>query len=276
VTDPWFGLLRNGSREQVLARLAEQPELARAVEPEWIPALFVAVAHDDPVVVEAMLRHGASAAEGFPRHTMELPWTGVPTIAVPVTLDYPIAFARSLPMLLLLIEGGAELRHARLRSVLGSGREAVEFLLAGGIEPDANVLREAPLELLPRLAEVSSATVLEQALREACQEDRREVVEILLAGGVSLESGEALAGAAAFDHVVLVRRLLEQGADPDATLPDGSTALIEAAFEGAEASALLLLDAGARPNRSNRFGQTALDGARESGAERLAARLVGE
>lgn len=264
MTKAWFDLLRKGSREQVLARLTEQPELARAIEPECMPALFVAVMLDDPIVVEAMLRHGATAADGFPRDA----------IAVPVTLDYPIAFARSLPVLHLLIDAGAEVRHARLRAVLKSGREAVEFLLVRGIEPDAHVLREAPLELLPRLAEVASAGVLDEALREACQEDRREVVEILLASGVSLASGVALAGAAAFDHVALVRRLLDHGADPNTTLPDGSTALIDAAFEGAEASAMLLLDAGAWGDRMNRFGQTALDGARESGAEQLAARLV--
>lgn len=149
-----------------------------------------------------------------------------------------------------------------------------------GVEPDARAFDEAPLESLALLVAHARPETLEEALRWACEQDRREAVEILLAyeptRASMLASGRALAGAAAFDHVALVRRLLELGADPDAVLPDRSTPLIEAAFEGAEAAALVLLDAGARGDRTNGYGQTALVGALACGAERLAARLAGE
>jgi ankyrin repeat protein len=263
---PWIELLRWGPREQVLAELAERPELALAIEPQGMSAIFLAVSRDDVEIVRALLRCGASATEAF-----EMP----PIEAARGPSFRPIQFARSLPVLHVLIEAGADLRHARLGNVVRAGRaDAVDFLLAGGVVPSAEELREAPTELLSRLAERASPEVLETAMRWLCEEGRADAVEVLLARGVSLASGTALAGAAAFDHVDLVRRLLDAGADPDATLPDGSTPLIDAAFEAAEASALLLLDAGADPARANRHGQTALDGARESEAGRLLARLL--
>lgn len=256
MTADFFDALRRGTTAQILAWLAERPELASAVEPEGMPAIFIAVMRDDPIVVEALLRCGASASDGFS-----------------TAGDSPIQFARSRAVLTVLTEAGADPRRGRLLAALRGGREAVEFLLDRGVEPSAEVLREASIGLLPRLAASASAAALEQALEWACEDDRRDVVGVLVAHGAPLVSGTALARAAAWDRVELVRRLLELGADPDATLPDGSTPLIEAAFEGAEAAALVLLEAGARADRCNRFGQSALDGARESGAVELAARL---
>jgi Ankyrin repeats (3 copies) len=70
-----------------------------------------------------------------------------------------------------------------------------------------------------------------------------------------------------------VRRVLRQGANPNATLPSGWTPLMEATKEGRLDAAEALLAGGARPDARDRAAGTALDVAERTGQDSLAALL---
>jgi hypothetical protein len=72
-----------------------------------------------------------------------------------------------------------------------------------------------------------------------------------------------------------VRRLLREGANPDAALPSGWTPLMEATKAGRLDVAEALLAGGARPDARDRAAGTALDVAERDGREALATLLRG-
>jgi ankyrin repeat protein len=80
--------------------------------------------------------------------------------------------------------------------------------------------------------------------------------------------------AATGPNPAVVALLLERGAEPEATSPNGSTPLMLAARYGSEATVDLLLARGADVGRRNERGLNAVDFARLGGRESLAARLA--
>ncbi|CAH2100652.1 unnamed protein product [Euphydryas editha] len=93
---------------------------------------------------------------------------------------------------------------------------------------------------------------------------RREVVEILIAGGAALQARDEgglqpLHNACSFGHADVVRALLSAGAPPAARDNWGYTPLHEAAAKGKVDVCIALLQHGADPNIRNTEGKTPLD-----------------
>ncbi|XP_045506072.1 poly [ADP-ribose] polymerase tankyrase [Colias croceus] len=93
---------------------------------------------------------------------------------------------------------------------------------------------------------------------------RREVVEILIAGGAALQARDEgglqpLHNACSFGHADVVRALLAAGAPPAARDNWGYTPLHEAAAKGKIDVCIALLQHGADPNIRNTEGKTPLD-----------------
>ncbi|XP_061385224.1 poly [ADP-ribose] polymerase tankyrase [Danaus plexippus] len=93
---------------------------------------------------------------------------------------------------------------------------------------------------------------------------RREVVEILIAGGAALQARDEgglqpLHNACSFGHADVVRALLAAGAPPAARDNWGYTPLHEAAAKGKVDVCIALLQHGADPNIRNTEGKTPLD-----------------
>lgn len=84
---------------------------------------------------------------------------------------------------------------------------------------------------------------------------------------LALNPGESLVQAARDEDGAMVANLLRQGANPDASEPDGATALAWAAIRGNDGIASLLLESGADPNVANVLGISPLAMALENGAE---------
>ncbi|MBI1216666.1 MAG: hypothetical protein GC185_12720 [Alphaproteobacteria bacterium] len=98
-----------------------------------------------------------------------------------------------------------------------------------------------------------------------------------ITGGVDKrrDNGETrLYQAARSGNVKAVKRLLKQGADPDAQAGNGLSPLHQAAFWGETEIVDLLLKAGADPNLDNGRGWTALHSAAVSGGQRSRAKIV--
>ena len=87
-------------------------------------------------------------------------------------------------------------------------------------------------------------------------------------------TGSGLADAAEALDAVRVSSLLDAGSNPDASQPDGTTALHWAAYHANEGMARELVDAGADVNASNRYGVSPLSLACASGAPRLVRLLL--
>lgn len=87
-------------------------------------------------------------------------------------------------------------------------------------------------------------------------------------------TGSGLADAAEALDAVRVSSLLDAGSYPDASQPDGTTALHWAAYHANEGMARKLVDAGADVNASNRYGVSPLSLACASGAPRLVRLLL--
>ncbi|XP_045540836.1 poly [ADP-ribose] polymerase tankyrase [Papilio machaon] len=93
---------------------------------------------------------------------------------------------------------------------------------------------------------------------------RREVVELLIAGGAALQARDEgglqpLHNACSFGHADVVRALLTAGAPPAARDNWGYTPLHEAAAKGKVDVCIALLQHGADPNIRNTEGKTPLD-----------------
>ncbi|MEA2196345.1 MAG: hypothetical protein QOJ25_396 [Solirubrobacteraceae bacterium] len=167
-------------------------------------------------------------------------------------------------------------------------------LLEDGVDPDsadedgysaleaACDASTAPIvrSLLDAGADVDAGSAGNTPLMRAAAHGSTEIVEMLLAAGADIHAvcdapgpDTALASAATFGHIEIVRRLLQLGALPDGGDPD-TTPLMVAAEEGNLELVKLLLDAGADPFVTQE-GQTPLDSARTSGHDEVVALLKG-
>ncbi|KAI9891703.1 MAG: hypothetical protein M1814_002453 [Vezdaea aestivalis] len=83
-----------------------------------------------------------------------------------------------------------------------------------------------------------------------------------------------LTAASFFGHELIIRLLLENGADPEAKDGDGTTALHRAASNGHDAIVKLLLDKGADPEAKDIAGMTVLSQAASNGYEAIVKLLL--
>jgi ankyrin repeat protein len=177
---------------------------------------------------------------------------------------------------------GRDRRHGTtaLKAAAGAGHaDTVRALLAARADIDVRKSRQTALDdaVLAGHAEVvrillgAGARAGPLALAAAASRGHSAVLEVLLAAGMSARGApgaEALVAAAEQSHIGMVRRLLDEGADP-VRPPAQRSAPDVAAAKGNLAMIRLLLDKGARPSR------TTLDAAVQSG-NREAVRLVDE
>lgn len=124
-----------------------------------------------------------------------------------------------------------------------------------------------------------SISAAETSLIAAAEIDDRAAALALLAEGAdpnatSPDGATALMWAAYHGDVALVRALIEAGADVGVENDFGSSAITEAAIIGSAPIIELLLDAGADPNFENPEGETPLMAASRSGSVEAARLLV--
>lgn len=121
-----------------------------------------------------------------------------------------------------------------------------------------------------RLAQ-TGLSISGQALVNSVQKRDTQVIELLLAAGVSPDVRDRLSGHTAITYaawngdVAILRRLLDQGAAVNVRNSDGWTALTDAANNGHAAVVQALLDADADPNARDCDGKTALMAAEWNG-----------
>ncbi|WP_051293464.1 ankyrin repeat domain-containing protein [Pseudoduganella violaceinigra] len=125
-----------------------------------------------------------------------------------------------------------------------------------------------------RLAVMSVEATPARLVQYAAQGDGN-VVGLLLQAGVDVNAADpvrqvsALHNAAAQGHLELMKKLLAQGAQPDAADWRGTTPLITAAYYGQLEAARLLLQRGAAVNQVSKEGMTPLVAAVYSGKDAM-------
>lgn len=186
-----------------------------------------------------------------------------PTVARPAPVTYDIFMAAS--------EGGTS-ESPQLRDLLNQGIPANQ-LDAGGLSPlwhAVAVQNEANIALLlkhgadPNLRSASSEPILVAALNSLAYdpEQANRVAALLLEHGADADGlspytrQRAIHIAASLGQTASVRELLAWGADPDASDPNGNTALHLSLSQQNPELVALLLDNGADPDRKNNTGQT--------------------
>lgn len=131
--------------------------------------------------------------------------------------------------------------------------------LPGEAAPAKRPKRPAPKAAPQRPA--PTASVNERLVRAIQAGDAAKVTQLLAAGASPnyKDTGMPVVVAAAMGgHTAVLKVLLEKGADPKATTPDGMDALSAATFSAKPADLLLLLDHGAEVDARSGDGQTAL------------------
>jgi ankyrin repeat protein len=179
-------------------------------------------------------------------------------------------------------EGWTALQHAAMSGHV----EDIERLLADGaslessspkVYDGANAFvialhfgeHDAAKLLLDRGSSIAG-TLGSTALALAARDGDDEILDVLLARGVSPTGSHALHLAAEFGRASAITKLLKAGAPVDERKPDdhGFTPLVEACSANQLESARLLIAAGAKPNQRDDDGTTVLHwavfGARDS------------
>lgn len=204
------------------------PDAGRGGRRSW-PLLTTAVDNGRVDVVRYLLQRGAD------------PDTGRPSVLRRALERGEMDIFR------MLVESGVDtsdpgLLHAAIEHV-----RAVQYLLAGGADPDAR----GHWGRTPLIACAASRT------------PRVEVARALLDAGAAVDASpdhgyRALPSAAGAGSESLVRLLLEYQADVDASGPSGATALWAAAGSGHSRIVTILLNAGADVNVRSTYGNSAL------------------
>lgn len=155
--------------------------------------------------------------------------------------------------------GGEGVHPRNLRAAAGLGRVDLVDELLGTEQAGAQRGFYRPHSGFPRWQpSADAAEVVDEALSWAARNDRVDVLDVLVAGGASIDAdvyrGTALTWAAACGRVAAIERLLALGADPNGRSTfggedhgDGATALHIAAGAGKIDAARALLAGGADP-----------------------------
>jgi hypothetical protein len=182
---------------------------------------------------------------------------------------------------------GAKEAQALLNAVLRNRLPEARQLLRQGVRPTREALSKAvrkavssgKYDLLKELLRRRAGErlpfgpgVVSVALAKGPRNRRMDVVKLLLAAGADIdgEGGEALRTAVLQQDPVLLKFLLEVGADPNARKSWGSTPLHRAADLGQLECAKLLLQAGAKPDAVDDKGETPAQWAAQYGCKELA------
>ncbi|RMZ91406.1 hypothetical protein DV736_g1357, partial [Chaetothyriales sp. CBS 134916] len=152
----------------------------------------------------------------------------------------------------------------------------LELQHALGVEIDEP---ELDLDNLPDIEDMVSDEYGETPLSWAALQGHEVVVKLLLEKGAELDSkdeyGETpLSWAALQGHEVVVKLLLEKGAELDSKSKSGQTPLSWAAQGGHEAVVKLLLEKGAELDSKSKSGQTPLSRAAQGGHEAVVKLLL--
>jgi ankyrin repeat protein len=163
------------------------------------------------------------------------------------------ALSGSAPAVDALLKGGADPNTAD-----ATGGTALTYAAAGGQSPVVSALLAGGAKPSPRDLVLAAGNCREAA------------VETMLAAGVDVNAAAngttPLMAAAADGCAPVLRGLLARGADAKAVGPDGSTALVEAAFAANPADAVRVLAAtDVDVNAADGNGRTALMGAAMDG-----------
>jgi uncharacterized protein len=274
---PLLEAARSDDRDRVAALLKARPDV-NAKAPDGATALHWAAHHDDVALARMLVQAGAR------------PGSADDTGATPLFLA---CMNRSGAMVMLLLDAGADANAAlvngetALMTCSRTGEVAtVRALLAHG----ADVNRKEPLHdqtalmwaaagrhadvvstLVAAGANVNarSRTYTQTVTSEVTQRRGREELNYTVLRGGSTP----LLFAARSGDVRSARVLLEAHANVDDALPNGMTALVEAAHSGNEDVGILLLENGADPNATD-VGYTALHAAVLRSGRRLVNALL--
>ena len=235
-----------------------------ATEPDGTTALHWAVHGDDREAVDVLIRAGANV-NAVNRY-------GVAPISL-ATLN------GSAPILESLLEAGAN-ANAALEggetALMTAGRtgkiDAIKVLLAHGADVNAREATNGQTVLMWAAAE-NNGDAIRTLLEAGAELNTRTGLQGGAAKPASLGVFSQATGAGATDgsdpsftaflfavqrgHIEAARTLLAAGADPNETLPDGTSALVIAAMNGNWELGAFLLEKGADPN-ADRQGWTAL------------------
>ena len=240
-------------------RLLGEGARVDASEPDGSTALHWAVRHDRVAIVEALLEAGARA-DTATRY-------GVTPLAL-------AAENGSAPVLKRLLQAGAD-PHASgpdgetvLMLAARTGRpDAVRVLLAHGVDANAREGWQGETALMwaaghdhPEVVRLLAAHGADLNARSATPEYPKVTVDLATMVTTALPRGglTPLMFAARQGAGGAARALVEVGADPNLTEPDGMTALVNAIINAHYDVAALLIEEGADPNIADAAGMTPL------------------
>jgi N-acyl-D-amino-acid deacylase len=279
-----FDAIERGSVTEV-ERLLKRGANANVVGDNGVPALMEATLFGDVKLMEVVLAHGADANRTGPGGMTALTWAVPDVAKVRLLLAHGAnvnaksdngrtallvasSFPRTVDLLKLLLERGADLRAqdganatALSLAVRSSDLDVVKFLVGNGLDPKA-LSPSAVRVALARWDRPTTDFLVSQGvnpppdlLLTTVNWEPTELVAHWIDAGANVNatnnaqySRTPLLSAAASDapsSVANLRLLLERGADPNARMTEGESALDFAIYKGDRAKIQLLEQHGA-------------------------------